>query len=88
MPFRTKPEIARAMIARALDVGVPCNWVLGDEVYGADRRLRMMLEGRGQPYLLAIRSNETSWGRSSRARSASTRRRRWPKPCRRGRGGG
>jgi SRSO17 transposase len=46
------------MIARALDAGVPCEWVLGDEVYGADRHLRMMLEARGQPYLLAIRSND------------------------------
>jgi SRSO17 transposase len=58
IPFVTKPEIARAMIARALEAGVPCDWVLGDEVYGADRRLRMMLEARGQPYLLAIRSND------------------------------
>jgi SRSO17 transposase len=46
------------MIARALDAGVPCGWVLGDEVYGADRRLRTMLEGRGKPYVLAIRSND------------------------------
>ncbi|HET6469279.1 MAG TPA: IS701 family transposase [Geminicoccaceae bacterium] len=61
IPFVTKPEIARAMIARALDAGVPCDWVLGDEVYGADRRLRMMLEARGQPYLLAIRSNDKLW---------------------------
>jgi SRSO17 transposase len=35
--------------------------VLGDEVYGADRRLRMMLEERGKPYLLAIRSNDKLW---------------------------
>ena len=61
VPFRTKPEIARAMIARALDAGVPCDWVLGDEVYGADRRLRMMLEARGRPYPLAIRSNDRLW---------------------------
>jgi SRSO17 transposase len=58
VPFLTKPEIARAMIARALDAGVPCDWVLGDEVYGADRRLRTMLEERGKPYLLTIRSND------------------------------
>jgi SRSO17 transposase len=58
VPFRTKPEIAREMIARALDAGVPCGWVLGDEVYGADRRLRAMLEERGKPYLLTIRSND------------------------------
>src|SRR3954462_1094571 len=46
------------MLARALDAGVPCGWVLGDEVYGADRRLRTMLEERGRPYVLAVRSNE------------------------------
>jgi SRSO17 transposase len=61
VPFLTKPEIARAMIARALDAGVPCGWVLGDEVYGADRRLRVMLEERGQPHLLAVRSNDKLW---------------------------
>jgi SRSO17 transposase len=58
VPFLTKPAIARAMLARALDAGVPCGWVLGDEVYGADRRLRAMLEERGKPYLLTIRSND------------------------------
>src|SRR2546423_1264765 len=42
VPFLTKPAIARAMLARALDAGVPCGWVLGDEVYGADRRLRLI----------------------------------------------
>ena len=58
VPFLTKPAIARAMIARTLDAGVPCAWVLGDEVYGADRRLRTMLEERGKPYLLTIRGND------------------------------
>jgi SRSO17 transposase len=58
VPFLTKPEIACEMLARALDAGVPCDWVLGDEVYGADRRLRAMLEGRGKPYLLGIRGND------------------------------
>jgi SRSO17 transposase len=58
VPFLTKPAIAREMLARALDVGVPCEWVLGDEVYGADRRLRTMLEERGKPYLLTVRSND------------------------------
>jgi hypothetical protein len=40
---------------------VPCGWVLGDAVYGADRRLRLMLEGRGQPYVLGIRGNDKLW---------------------------
>src|SRR3954468_7399302 len=59
--FLTKPAIAREMIARALDAGVPCGWVLGDEVYGADRQLWMMLEERGKPYLLAVRGNDKLW---------------------------
>src|SRR4051812_15360096 len=46
------------MLARALDAGVPCGWGLGDEVYGADRRLRAMLEERGKPYLLTVRGND------------------------------
>ena len=56
--FRTKPEIAGDLIARALDEGVACAFVLGDAVYGSDRRLRRMLQARQQPYVLAVRSNE------------------------------
>nr|WP_318246606.1 transposase [Rhizobium sp. T1473] len=55
--FATKPEIACDLIAAALDAGVPCAWVLADALYGSDSRLRRMLEGRGQPYVLAVRSN-------------------------------
>src|SRR5689334_13976057 len=61
VPFLTKPAIARATIARALDAGVPGGWVLGDGVYGADRQLWMMLEERGKPYLLAVRGNDKLW---------------------------
>src|SRR4051812_49491938 len=49
------------MIGRALDAGLPCAWVLGDEIYGSDRRLRMDLERREQPFVLAIRSTEKLW---------------------------
>jgi SRSO17 transposase len=59
--FATKPALAQRMIARALDAGVACTWVLGDEVYGSDRRLRTFLEQREQPFVLAVRSNETLW---------------------------
>jgi SRSO17 transposase len=59
--FATKPALAGWMIGRALDAGLPCAWVLGDEIYGSDRRLRMGLEEREQPFVLAIRSNETLW---------------------------
>ena len=59
--FATKPALAGRMIGRVLDAGLRCAWVLGDEVYGSDRRLRMELEQRGQPFVLAIRSNEKLW---------------------------
>jgi SRSO17 transposase len=59
MAFATKPAIAREMIARTLDAGLPCAWVLADALYGSDYQLRRMLEKRGQPYVLAVRSNQT-----------------------------
>jgi len=56
--FRTKPELARAMLERALAAGVPAAWVAGDEVYGHHPALRRWLEARGQPYVLAVPANE------------------------------
>ena len=52
--FATKPALAREMIARALDAGVPARWVASDEVYGADPGLRDELEHRGVGYVLAV----------------------------------
>jgi SRSO17 transposase len=52
--FATKPQLARAMIGRALDAGVPARWAAGDEVYGADPALRAELEARQLGYVLAI----------------------------------
>lgn len=54
--FATKPALARAMIAQALDAGVPCAWVLALD--GSDKSLRVMLEERRKPHVLAVRSNE------------------------------
>ena len=36
LEFATKPQIARRMLERALDAGVPCGWVTGDAVHGGD----------------------------------------------------
>src|SRR5512132_4061540 len=52
--FATKPALAKAMLGRALDAGVPAAWVTGDEVYGADPVLRAALEARGIGYVLAV----------------------------------
>ena len=64
--FRTKPQLARRMLERALESGVPFGWVTGDEVYGNDRRLRLWLERRDVPHLLAVRSNEKLWAETDR----------------------
>jgi SRSO17 transposase len=52
--FATKPELAWAMICRALDAGVPAAWVTGDEVYGANPGLRAELAARGIGYVLTV----------------------------------
>lgn len=61
VPFQTKPQQAKAMLQRAFDAGVQASWVVADEVYGRDRRLRMYLEGIEQPFVLSVGSNEKLW---------------------------
>src|SRR3954464_11147488 len=56
--FATKPELARRMLTRALDAGVPVGWLTADEIYGQDKRLRVWCEQHGLPYVLATRSND------------------------------
>jgi len=56
--FQTKPQLAKAMLQRALEGGTPAAWVTGDEVYGSDRQLRLWLEELEMPHVLAVRSNE------------------------------
>jgi SRSO17 transposase len=64
--FRTKPQLAQAMLERALDAGVPAGWVTGDEVYGGDRRLRVRLEQRGIPHVLGVKATEPLWAATER----------------------
>ena len=59
--FTTKPRLAQRMIERALTAGVPVSWVLGDEVYGNDRRLRIWLEQHDRPHVLAVKATEPLW---------------------------
>ena len=56
--FTTKPKIARQMLQRAFDAGVPCRWVTGDSVYGNDRSLRLWLQERKQAHVLAVTGQE------------------------------
>jgi SRSO17 transposase len=56
--FATKPQLAERMIRRARRLGVRAAWVTGDTVYGHDGKFRRFLEENGQPYLLAVPSNQ------------------------------
>ena len=59
--FRTKPQLAQLMLGRALAAGVPFAWFTGDEVYGSDRKLRLWLEHKEIPHVMAVKSNEKLW---------------------------
>jgi SRSO17 transposase len=56
--FATKPELAKAMIGRAITAGVPFSWVTGDEVYGGNPKLRAWLEEQRISYVLAVACDE------------------------------
>jgi SRSO17 transposase len=52
--FATKPHLARHMLQRAFEAGVPATWVTGESVYGDDRRLRGWLEERDHASVMAV----------------------------------
>src|SRR5215203_2009059 len=59
--MRTKPELAKEMLRRALEAGVGAAWVVADCVYGDSRRLGVFLEEREQPYVLAVSGKAYVW---------------------------
>lgn len=58
--LKTKGRLAQEMLARAFTLAKPA-WVVGDSIYGSDRRLRLFLEEQGQPFVLGIKSDEPLW---------------------------
>jgi SRSO17 transposase len=62
--FATKPQLAQAMLERAVEAGVPAGWVTADEVYGGDARLRAFLEQRDLAYVLAVKATQPLWAHS------------------------
>jgi SRSO17 transposase len=57
--FATKPRQAMAMLARALQAGVPFAWFTADEAYGQVKYLRVWLEERDVAHVVATRCNDT-----------------------------
>jgi DDE superfamily endonuclease len=58
--FRTKPQIALELVERAIEMEIPFRAVVGDILYGEHRELRRALQGRGIPYVLAVKPS-CSW---------------------------
>jgi len=52
--FRTKPQLLRLMIERAVAAGIPFGWVTADEAYGDNGPLRAFLEQERIGYVLAV----------------------------------
>jgi SRSO17 transposase len=61
MRFATKPVLARQMLERALQNGVPARWVSGDSVYGNDGKLRLWLEEQQMAHVLGVSGNHFVW---------------------------
>jgi len=56
--FATKGELAKTMLLRALEAGVPARWIVADTVYGMTRGLRGWLEKRRRSYVLAVTASK------------------------------
>jgi SRSO17 transposase len=56
--FRTKPALLQAMLQRAMDEGVPAQWVVADSVYGDDPKLRDWLAAQRMAYVLGTSVND------------------------------
>lgn len=64
--FKSKPELALAMIERALGDGVPPGMVLVDAAYGNSTRFRRDVRKKGLPYAVAVNSTAKVWQLDSR----------------------
>jgi SRSO17 transposase len=52
--FATKGELAKEILRRAFEAGMPARWVVADTVYGTARGLRGWLEEQECSYVLAV----------------------------------
>ena len=61
--FRTKPQLAAAMIERAIAADVPFGWVAGDSIYGVGE-IEIALRRAGKGYVLGVNASHPfgSWG--------------------------
>jgi len=59
--FRTKPDLALAMIQRALRDGIPPGVLLADAAYGTSSEFRISVRELGIHYAVAVNSDTKVW---------------------------
>ena len=67
--FASKTELARLMLGRALDAGMPAAWVTADEAYGKDGSFRGWLEQRRAGYVAAVPKSQAVAGDAGKSRA-------------------
>jgi SRSO17 transposase len=67
--FASKTELARAMLGRALDAGMPASWVTADEAYGKEGSFRGWLEQRRAGYVVAVPKSQAVAGDAGKSRA-------------------
>jgi SRSO17 transposase len=72
--FAAKGELARAVLQRAFEVGVPAAWVTASKVYGEGEELQHWLEAQGRSYVLPQTGDRVEGGTGGKG----TRARMWP----------
>jgi SRSO17 transposase len=71
--FATKGQLAKGMLQRTFEAGVPARWIVADTVYGMTRGLRGWLEKKERSYVLAVTSSKGVYhkGRQRQARKVA-----------------
>jgi SRSO17 transposase len=76
--FRTKPQLARALVAQALAAGVRFRAVVADCFYGDNLDFELALGQARQPYVLALKPRKGAWVREGEAETPEDAARRVP----------
>ena len=60
--FKTKPQIAAALVEKAQAAGIPFRAIVADSFYGDNLAFEETLHGTGLPYVLAVKPSKGHWG--------------------------
>ena len=81
--FRTKPQLALALVDQASAAGVVCRAIVADCFYGDNVDFELALGQAHRPYVLALKPHKGAWVREGEAETPedAARRLRWDGPA-------